>query len=65
MGQVIEDELGIQVGQTTEDGLFTIQSVACLGCCSLAPVMMINEDTHGRLDPKKIRKILKSYQATG
>ena len=61
MGQVIEDELGIQAGQTTEDGLFTVQSVACLGCCSLAPVMMINEDTHGRLDPKKIRKILKSY----
>jgi len=65
MGQVIEDELGIQVGQTTEDGLFTIQSVACLGCCSLAPVMMINEETHGRLDPKTIRKILKSYQAAG
>jgi NADH-quinone oxidoreductase subunit E len=63
MGQVIEDELGIQAGQTTEDGLFTVQSVACLGCCSLAPVMMINEDTHGRLDPKKIRKILKSYSA--
>lgn len=65
MGQVIEDELGIGVGQTTEDGLFTIQSVACLGCCSLSPVMMINDDTHGRLDPKKIRKILKSYQAAG
>lgn len=63
MGQVIEDELGIQVGQTTEDGLFTLQSVACLGCCSLSPVMMINEDTHGRLEPNKIRKILKSYQA--
>jgi NADH-quinone oxidoreductase subunit E len=63
MGQVIEDELGIQAGQTTGDGLFTVQSVACLGCCSLAPVMMINEDTHGRLDPKKIRKILKSYSA--
>ncbi len=65
MGQVIEDELGIQVAQTTEDGLFTLQSVACLGCCSLSPVMMINEDTHGRLDPKKIRKILKSYQKAG
>ena len=65
MGQVIEDELGIQVEQTTEDGLFTIQSVACLGCCSLSPVMMINEDTHGRLDPKKIRKILQSYQKAG
>jgi len=65
IGQVIEDELGVGLGQTTEDGLFTIQSVACLGCCSLAPVMMINEDTHGRLDPKKIRKILKSYRAAG
>jgi len=65
MGQVIGDELGVEVGQTTENGLFTMQSVACLGCCSLAPVMMINEDTHGRLDPKKIRKILKSYQAAG
>jgi len=65
MGQVIEDELGITVGQTTADSLFTLQSVACLGCCSLAPVMMINEDTHGRLDPKKIRRILKSYQGGG
>ncbi len=65
MGQVIEDELGIGVGQTTEDGLFTVQSVACLGCCSLSPVMVINEDTHGRLDPRKIRKILKSYQSAG
>lgn len=65
MGQVIGDELGVEVGQTTENSLFTVQSVACLGCCSLAPVMMINEDTHGRLDPKKIRKILKSYQAAG
>jgi len=65
IGQVIEDELGVGLGQTTEDGLFTIQSVACLGCCSLAPVMMINEDTHGRLDPKKIRKILKSYGSGG
>jgi len=65
IGQVIEDELDVGIGQTTEDGLFTVQSVACLGCCSLSPVMMINEDTHGRLDPKKIRKILKSYQAPG
>ena len=65
MGQVMEDELGIGVGQTTEDGLFTLQSVACLGCCSLAPVMMVNEETHARLDPKKIRKILKTYQTAG
>jgi len=65
MGQVIEDELGIGVGQTTEDGFFTVQSVACLGCCSLSPVMVINEDTHGQLDPRKIRKILKSYQSAG
>ena len=62
IGQVIEGELGIQTGETSEDGLFTFQSVACLGCCSLSPVLMINDDTHGRLNPKLVRKILKSYK---
>jgi NADH-quinone oxidoreductase subunit E len=61
IGQVIEAELGIQIGETTDDSLFTLQSVACLGCCSLSPVLMVNDDTHGRLDPKSVRKILRSY----
>ena len=45
-------------GETTPDGLFTLQNVACLGCCSLSPVMMINGETHGTLTPDKTRQIL-------
>ena len=59
---VIEDELEIAMGQTDAQGLFTLAKVACLGCCSLAPVLMINEETHGRLDPAKMRRILKGYR---
>ena len=58
----IEDELGIEVGGTSEDGLFTLNTVACIGCCSLAPVIMINDDTHGRLTPASLRKLLRSYK---
>ncbi|MGA2298840.1 MAG: NADH-quinone oxidoreductase subunit NuoE [FCB group bacterium] len=58
----LEDELGIGVGETTDDGIFSLQSVACLGCCSLAPAMVINEETHGGLTPDKIRKILRKYR---
>ena len=46
---------------TTKDGLFTVMEVACLGCCSLAPVIMINENTYGKLTPKSIPGILKKY----
>ena len=52
------EELGIKDGETTEDGLFTLKNVACLGCCSLSPVMMINEDTYGSLTPDKTISIL-------
>lgn len=52
------DELGIKDGETTEDGLFSLKNVACLGCCSLSPVMMINDDTYGSLTPDKVRKII-------
>ena len=47
------NELGIQSGETTADGLFTINEVACLGCCSMSPVMMINGVTYGSLTPEK------------
>ena len=60
--ETIEDELGIEVGGTTEDGLFTLNTVACIGCCSLAPVVMINDDTHGRLTPASLRKLLREYR---
>lgn len=54
----ITEELGIKDGETTEDGLFTLKCVACLGCCSLSPVMMINEETYGSLTPEKAIRIL-------
>ncbi len=53
--------LGIEDGQTTEDQQFTLESVMCVGACSLAPIMIVNEDTHGKLKPANIRKILKRY----
>ena len=58
----ITQELGILNGETTEDGLFTLSEVACLGCCSLAPVMMINEDTYGSLTPDKVKQILRDIR---
>lgn len=58
----VQDELGIEVGETTADGIFTLFTVACLGCCSLAPVMMIDEQTHGRLTPAAVRKILREIR---
>ncbi len=60
--EAIQDELGIGDNQTTADGLFSLSLVSCLGCCSLAPVMMINEDTYGSLNPDKVRKILRDIR---
>ena len=60
--ETIKEELGIDDGQTTDDGLFSLKCVACLGCCSLSPVMMINEDTYGSLTPDKTKKILKELR---
>lgn len=58
----IQEELGIGNNETTADGLFSLSVVACLGCCSLAPVMMINEDTYGSLTPDKVKKILREIR---
>ena len=58
--RVMTDELGIHVGETTDDLKFTLESVACVGCCGLAPVMLVNDKTYGRLDVKETRKIAKS-----
>ena len=60
--EAIEKQLGICTGETTPDKLFTIETVSCLGCCSLAPVIMINNDTHGNLTEKEVKKVLKQYQ---
>lgn len=62
VGNTITDELGIKGGETTEDGLFTYEKVACIGCCSLAPVMVINEETYAMLTPDSTRKVIKEYR---
>lgn len=61
--KTIIETLGIHDGETTEDGLFTLKNVACLGCCSLSPVMMINEETYGTLTPDKTKRILADLAA--
>ncbi len=61
--ETIEDELGIEVNATTEDGVYTLFSVACIGCCSLAPVIMVNDETHGNLTPASpLRRILRGRE---
>jgi NADH-quinone oxidoreductase subunit E len=62
ISEAIEDALEIKDGETTSDGLFTLESVACLGCCSLAPVMMIGDDTFGKLTGSNAVKIIKEIK---
>jgi NADP-reducing hydrogenase subunit HndA len=57
----IKDKLGIDVGQCTADGKFSLDACRCIGACGLAPVMMINDDVHGRLVPEDIDKIIDHY----
>ncbi|MCD6181501.1 MAG: NADH-quinone oxidoreductase subunit NuoE [Candidatus Cloacimonetes bacterium] len=53
------NELGLKEGEeSSEDGLFTVMEVACLGCCGLAPAMMIDKDVHGKLTPEKTRLVI-------
>ncbi len=60
----MEDTLGIEVGGTTEDLEFSLETVACVGTCFLAPVVMINSSYHGKQDPQKAQKVLKDFQDT-
>jgi NADH:ubiquinone oxidoreductase subunit E len=61
--QMLSEELGIEMGGTTADGLFTMSAVRCVGACSLAPVFVIGEETFGRIDSKdKIKEILSRYK---
>ena len=63
IADAVMEELGIGDNETTADSLFSLSLVSCLGCCSLAPVMMINEDTYGSLTPEKVVKILRDIKA--
>jgi len=58
----IEAILGVQSGETTDDLKFTLEEVACIGACALAPVIMVNDNPHGRLTPDKVKAVLDSYE---
>jgi NADH:ubiquinone oxidoreductase subunit E len=55
--KLVKQYLGIEEGQTTEDMEYTLETVACIGVCALAPNMMINKDTHGSMNPKKVARL--------
>jgi NADH:ubiquinone oxidoreductase subunit E len=57
----LKEELNLKEGETSKDGKFTLEATRCLGCCGLAPVMMINEEVFGKLVPEDIPEILKKY----
>lgn len=63
ISKVLCEALNIQPGETTEDGMFTIEDVACLGCCSLAPVIMINGEAYGNLTPASAVQVIKDIRA--
>ncbi|WP_246345933.1 NADH-quinone oxidoreductase subunit NuoE [Sedimentibacter hydroxybenzoicus] len=58
----LSKELNIKVGGTTDDNLFTLEATRCLGCCGLAPVMMIDQDVYGKLEVNKIPEIISKYR---
>lgn len=59
----VTKEIKIKKGETTADGLFTLEETRCIGCCGLAPVMTVGEDVYGKIVPEDIPDILKKYQA--
>ena len=60
--EIVEDELGIQVGETTSDKRFTLELTSCIGVCDVAPAMMINAEVYGNLTRDKIVEVLKKFR---
>jgi len=60
--EALQSELNIMPGETTPDGLFTLETVACIGACSIAPVIVINDEFFGRLNPKEARALIKKFE---
>ncbi len=58
----VKAELGVEEEQTTEDMMFTLQTVACLGACALGPLMVVDSTYHGNMDPRKALRVLQMYQ---
>lgn len=61
----LQKSLGIEGGKTTEDGLFTLEAMRCIGCCGLAPAMMVNDEVFGRLTPNDVSGIIDQFRKKG
>ncbi|MRR18456.1 MAG: NAD(P)H-dependent oxidoreductase subunit E [Deltaproteobacteria bacterium] len=61
LAEAIEKQFGITEGETTADRMFTLESVRCLGACGLGPVVVVDEDVHGRVKPARIKDVLSQY----
>jgi NADH:ubiquinone oxidoreductase subunit E len=61
VAQKLMDELGIKWGETSKDGIFTLEQSRCLGTCGLAPVVMIGEQVHGQVTPDQVPAMLEKY----
>jgi NADH-quinone oxidoreductase subunit E len=59
--ETVERELKVKAGQTTADELFSLERIACFGCCALAPVVVVDKDVHGRMSSLKARRLLAQY----
>jgi len=59
--ETLEKQFGIKEGETTADRMFTLESVRCLGACGLGPVIVVDEEVHGRVKPGKVKEILSQY----
>ena len=57
----VKKELHVEEGETTQDRLFTLETVRCVGACGLGPVIFVGEDVHGRLKPAKVKDVIKQY----
>jgi NADH:ubiquinone oxidoreductase subunit E len=60
----LQNRLDVKEGQTSGDGLFTLEAVRCIGCCASGPVITINQDTHGGLDRSSVLKVIEDYSQT-
>ena len=60
-----EKLLGVGLNTSTEDGLFSVEAVRCLGCCGLAPVAVVNGEVHGKLETKNVKEIIEKYRKLG
>jgi NADH:ubiquinone oxidoreductase subunit E len=60
--EALQEELGVKLGETTDDLRFSLCSQRCFGSCGLAPVIMVDDEVHGRVTPKKVKAILESYE---